>query len=281
MRGGNLSLRVVRDTSGKSFAAQQDFSGALRVIRPHYLDDSGQVTYTVINPGGAYFGADSYTMDFEVEDAASLLVTTQSATKIYRTPQGPATQDMRVRVGEGATFEYLPDQLIVYREGTYRQKTVVVIEPSSRLVMGEIITPGWSPQGTAFAFDELRMRTELRVASGGAEVPFAVDNMRLIPAASDLGLGVMEGFSHSGQLLLAGPLLSEVAEQLSAAVDQARDSGMSCGITRIGASWANAPTAYSVRSLATSTNAIATLHEQLVSIVRTTEGRGPLVLRKY
>ena len=281
MRGGHLRLRVARDGSGRSFAAQQEFSGALRVIRPHYLDDSGQVTYTVINPGGAYFGADSYSLDFDVEDAASLLVTTQSATKVYRTPQGPAVQRMRVNVGRDATFEYLPDQLIVYREGTYRQESVVVIEPSSRLVMGEIVTPGWSPEGTAFSFDELRMRTELRLAAPGGERPFAVDNLRLIPAAGDLGMGVMEGYSHSGQLIVAGPHLASRADALADAVDTARSPNLHCAISRIGAPWPGAPAAFSIRSLASNTADIAALNAAVVEMCREADGRGPLRLRKY
>lgn len=278
---GQLRLRVAARDDATSYAAGQSFSGALRVIRPHYLDDSGQVTYTVINPGGAYFGADHYCLEFEVEDGASLLVTTQSATKVYRTPQGPAVQRMRVDVGESATFEYLPDQLIVYRAGTYRQESVVVMRPTSRLVLGEIVTPGWSPEGTSFAFDELRMRTEIRLSLQGADVPLAVDNLRLIPAASDLGLGVMEGFSHSGQLLLAGPQLEEVAERLVETVEDSSGPELSCGISRIGAPWQEAPPAFSIRSLATSTAAINELHEAAVNVARAADGRGPLRLRKY
>ncbi|MBA4103208.1 MAG: urease accessory protein, partial [Arthrobacter sp.] len=49
---GRLELRVaVRGQ--RSVAAHQYHQGALRVLRPHYLDDSGQVCYVVVNPGGA------------------------------------------------------------------------------------------------------------------------------------------------------------------------------------------------------------------------------------
>ena len=113
---GQLRLGVA-ERDGRSYAARQFHEGALRVLRPHYLDHSGQVTYTVINPGGAYFGADAYLLDVVVERGASLALTTQSATKVYRTPQGPATQEMTVRLGPGSVLDYVPDQLIVYREG--------------------------------------------------------------------------------------------------------------------------------------------------------------------
>lgn len=40
-------------SAGRSAATHQFHRGALRVLRPHYLDASGQVTYTMVNPGGA------------------------------------------------------------------------------------------------------------------------------------------------------------------------------------------------------------------------------------
>ncbi len=73
---------------GRSVASRQFHEGALRVLRPHYLDESGQVCYVMVNPGGgAYLGSDLFVVDVEVEaGGADLLLTTQSATKVYRTP---------------------------------------------------------------------------------------------------------------------------------------------------------------------------------------------------
>ena len=108
---GVLELRVA--VRGERSAASRQFhEGALRVLRPHYLDDSGQVCYVVVNPGGAYLGADLFVLDVEVQDGADLLLTTQSATKVYRTPGSFAEQRMTVRLGEGARLELMPDQLI-------------------------------------------------------------------------------------------------------------------------------------------------------------------------
>ena len=78
---------VLRQHAGNSL-----LDGALRILKPLHLDGTGQVCYPVINPGGAYFGADRYELALEVGQDASLLSTTQSATKVYRTPQGPARQ---------------------------------------------------------------------------------------------------------------------------------------------------------------------------------------------
>jgi urease accessory protein len=72
---GRLELGVcVR--GGRSVASRQFHEGALRVLRPHYLDESGQVCYVMVNPGGAYLGADLFLIEVEVEAGAELLLTT-------------------------------------------------------------------------------------------------------------------------------------------------------------------------------------------------------------
>ena len=160
------------------------------MLRPHYLDRSGQVTYTVINPGGAYFGADAYLLDVAVDRDASLALTTQSATKVYRTPQGPASQEMTVRLGPGAVLEYVPDQLIVYRGGSYIQRTRVDMDPAASLLLAEVVTPGWSPSGESFAYDELRMRTEVWVLPPGAPASSAAPEGAPAPPEAQVGKGV-------------------------------------------------------------------------------------------
>ena len=152
---------------------------------------------------GLILGADLYVIDVEVGDGAKLLLTTQSATKIYRTPGSFAEQRMTLRLGEGAQLELAPDQLIAYREASYRQNTHITLTPSSSLVMAEVITPGWSPDGASFRYEELRLRTEIHVEAGGGTELLALDNLLIRPSLNDVtGMGFMEGRSHLGSLVV-------------------------------------------------------------------------------
>ncbi|NLZ58116.1 MAG: urease accessory protein UreD [Corynebacterium sp.] len=146
-------------------------------IRAHYLDDSGQVYYTIINPGSAYFGGDDYHFKVQIEDNASLLLTGQSATKIYKTPENYSLQDFDVELRHGAVFEYIPDQLIAYEDAIYAQYMNVKMDPTASLLTVEIITPGWAPDGSLFRFDEVRMRTAVQ----GGENLTVVDNLPMPP----------------------------------------------------------------------------------------------------
>ncbi|MFJ4262800.1 urease accessory protein UreD [Paenarthrobacter nicotinovorans] len=275
---GRLELGVsVR--GGRSVASRQFHEGALRVLRPHYLDESGQVCYVMVNPGGAYLGADLFLIEVEVEDGADLLLTTQSATKVYRTPGSFAEQRMSVRLGEGSRLELLPDQLIAYREASYRQNSHISLHPTSCFVMAEVITPGWSPDGAVFRYEEVRLRNEIRVeAENGAQL-LALDNLLIRPPLNDVsGLGFMEGFSHLGSLVVVDPRvdqgLADRLHELTRGFDAY--TGVSLTATIAGT------TGLVLRSLSNSTEELNTLLGACTSFLRERwYGQAPLNLRKY
>ncbi|MFQ4150207.1 urease accessory protein UreD [Arthrobacter sp. LAPM80] len=196
---GTLSLDIDRRES-RSIAVRQFHDGALRILRPHYLDNSGQVCYVVINPGGAFLGGDKYLIEVSVADGADLLLTTQSATKVYRTPRDRAEQHMHVRLEGRARLELLPDPLIVYREASYGQVTCVDMDPTASLVMAEVVTPGWSPDGRLFRYDEIRMRNEISI--GGRLT--VLDNLLIRPGTGSPvdSSCFMQHYTHLGSLLV-------------------------------------------------------------------------------
>ncbi len=275
---GRLEL-LITERRGKSIASRQFHQGALRVLRPHYLDDSGQVCYVVVNPGGAYLGADLYVVDVEVGDGARLLLTTQSATKIYRTPGSFAEQRMTLRLGDGAQLELAPDQLIAYREASYRQNTHITVRPSSSLMMSEVITPGWSPDGASFRYEELRLRNEIRVETGSGTELLALDNLLVRPPLNDVtGMAFMEGFSHLGSLIVVDPRVDQaLADELHVAT-QAHDAYTGISLTGSVAG----TTGLIVRSLANSTEELARLLGACTALLRHNwNGQDPLNLRKH
>ncbi len=275
---GHLEL-VIDERGGRSVASHQHHRGALRVLRPHYLDESGQVCYVLVNPGGAYLAADLYVIDVQVRDGARLLLTTQSATKIYRTPGSYAEQRMRLRLGESAQLELAPDQLIAYRDASYRQNTHITLRPSSSLVMAEVVTPGWSPDGTAFRYEELRLRTEIHVETGEDGGLLALDNVLIRPATGAVcGMAFMEGYSHLGSLIVVDPRVDQVlADELhELALSHDAYTGISLTATMLGTA------GLVLRSLSNSTEQLHRLLTDATALLRERwYGQAPLNLRKY
>src|ERR1051325_2274100 len=92
---GTVHLNV-EDRKGKTVAKNVYFQGAFKVMRPIYHDNSGQVCYYLLNPGGGYLDGDRYQMKVHLDEKAKLTLTTQGATKIYKTPKSFAYQETEI-----------------------------------------------------------------------------------------------------------------------------------------------------------------------------------------
>ncbi|PSS45468.1 urease accessory protein [Arthrobacter woluwensis] len=287
---GELRLRL-EARNGRSVVAGQFHSGALRMLRPLYPGDGarpaaqrtteedgqvGQVLVTAINPGGGYLGGDRYVFGAELGADTSLLLTTQSATKVYRTPQGPARSRQEFRLEAGARLESVPDALIAYQAASYHQDTEVRMHPSASLALAETVTQGWAPDGTPFRFDEVSLRTRVHVGDRLA----VSDNLLLRPDQGGTARLMLGGHSHLATLLVVDPRAEDDAvqrlrEELGVLFPPA-SSGALLGITRL------AVPGFVLRALTGSTqSAEAVLHRALDWMRREWHGQPPVDLRKY
>lgn len=272
---GRLQLRTARRADGRTVAAEQFSSGALRVLRPHYQDASGQALITVVNPGGGFLGADRYVVEYDGGPGSSALLTTQSATKIYRTPQGPARQHTKVRLAAGALLESVPDQLIAYRDAQFVQRTDVDLHPEACYFAAEVITPGWSPDAEPFTYQEVRLHTIIRC--GGT--PLLWDNLVLRPGTTDpRDLGWLEGRSHCASVVVAGPGVDRRC------LDLIRELVDGFAGVRVGASLLSRP-GLVLRALGQDTGTLTELIRQVGTVIRAEAwpGNAPSSwdLRKY
>lgn len=271
-RTGELRLGVER-RSGRSVIASQLHAGALRVLRPHYPDGSGQPVLALVNPGGGYLGGDRYRIDAGIARSAGLTLTTQSATKVYRTPQGHARMEQRFVLAAGARLEFLPDSLIAYRGASYQQRTEVVMHRTSSLVLAEIVTHGWSPDGASFAFDRISLGTRVTVSDELA----VMDRLLLEPGRGGTGRLMLAGYSHLASLLVIDPRCDDTAVAELREVLDVRDAEPDrlIGITRL-----RVP-GFALRVLTRSTPQAAAILVTAVDWTRATwHEQPPLALRK-
>jgi urease accessory protein len=187
---------------------------------------------------------------------------------------------MSIRLGEGARLELMPDQLIAYREASYRQRTAVTLRASSSLVMAEVVTPGWSPDGAAFRYEEVRLRNEIWVETDhGARELLALDNLLIRPPSVEIsGLGFMEGYSHLGSLVVVDARVDqELADELHR-VTSGNDALTGISLTRTVGGTAGLV----LRSLSNSTGELNRLLTACTNLLRERwHGQEPLNLRKH
>ncbi len=226
---GSLTLDL-EERLGKTVAKRVYFQGAFKVMRPIYADDTGQVCYYLLNPGGGYLDGDRYKMEISAEEGSKVTLTTQSATKVYKTPKGYAYQETEINLKKGSYLEYLPDPLIAYENAHYKQKNIVHMERGATFLYTDIVTPGWSPSGEQFSYDTIQLMTEI-YWNGKLGV---YDHIKLVPKQQNIsGFGFMEGFTHLGSMIVVSEQMdNELLEALYEAI-QSDTSDFSFGISAL------------------------------------------------
>ncbi|MDR4887818.1 urease accessory protein UreD [Fredinandcohnia sp. QZ13] len=261
------------ERNGKTVAKNVYFQGAYKVMRPIYHDDSGQVCYYILNPGGGYLDGDRYQLKISLEKQAKLTLTTQSATKIYKTPKTHAYQETEINLKEGSCLEYIPDPLIGYQDARYKQKNVIRMEKGTTLLYSDIITPGWSPDGEKFSYDILQLINEVYMENELV----VYDHIKLNPAMRNMEeMGLMEGYSHLGSLLVIDEKANHtLLDRLYQAIDTNTKE------YKVGLSTLPIP-GFTVRVLANKTQTIENIFSEFHHIIsQEWFNKTPSLLRKY
>jgi urease accessory protein len=166
-------------------------------------DAADVLSVYLLSPTGGVVDGDHYQFDLCLEAGTHALVTTQAATKVYRTPTDGATQQARITVGEGATLELLPDALILFAGADYAQETQITLAPGALLMLHEIVMPGRLARGEVLAFRRFRSRLTVRDQAG----LLLVDAVDYAPDPGDAARpGLLDGGPCWGSWYLLGDL---------------------------------------------------------------------------
>jgi urease accessory protein len=171
------------------------------VVRAFALPESGALVH-LHNVSGGVLAGDRLALDVDVEAGAAAQITTTGATRLYRHRAGAANSEQRSRfsVGDGGLLEYLPDVVIPYAGSRHLQRTEVRLGRGSTLFWWEILAPGRLAAGERFAFERLRIQTE--VCAG--QRPILREDFLLQPAQRDLAaMARMFEYSHTVSLCAA------------------------------------------------------------------------------
>ncbi|MBM7599813.1 urease accessory protein [Virgibacillus halotolerans] len=258
---------------GRTVAKNVYFQGAFKVMRPVYHNNYSYPCYYLLNPGGGYLDGDTYRMSVSLDEEAQLTLTTQSSTKVYKTPKSYVYQETEFHLKKNSYLEYLPDALIAYENAKYVQKNIVHMEKGATLLYSDIVTPGWSPEGKQFSYDTLRLKSEIYMDNELV----AFDHIKLQPEQQHMtGLGFMEGYTHLGSFIVIGEKTNEaLLDRLYEAI-QEDSSDFAFGLSKL------AVPGFTVRIMANRTQIIeriiTTCHQIICDEWYQTK---PSFLRKY
>jgi urease accessory protein len=159
---GHLHLVCDADARGETRLRHQSFRAPIHLSKPHR--DEGSLVLNIANPTAGFFAGDRLTVDVSVERGARLVLTAPGASRVHAMDEGHAAVRQGFRVADGGSLETWPELLIAQRGARYWQRTVIELEPGAELLFFERLAPGRTAMGEVFAFTELRLDTDLRVA---------------------------------------------------------------------------------------------------------------------
>ncbi len=159
---GHLSLRAARRAHGRTVLDAQSFRAPYHLSKPYWDAEARVLLVQVVNPTAGILSGDRLESDIAVNEDAALLVTTPSASRVFKMRDGSAECRQRFSVAPGAWLEVWPEPLVPYRGSTYRQRTSVSLERGSELFFVDQLMPGRVAHGEAWEWKKLMLEIDVR-----------------------------------------------------------------------------------------------------------------------
>ncbi len=158
---GALTLLLEQDQErGKTVVKEQYSKIPLFTQRALYLEESlpSMAYIYIMSPSGGILQGDRYRMDIVLKNKACAHITTQGATRVYRMERNYATQIVNVVVDEGCYLEFVPDQIIPFRDSRFYQTVNLKVHDNGTMIYSEMIVPGRVASGESFQYDICYMK---------------------------------------------------------------------------------------------------------------------------
>jgi len=229
---GILHLKLERDpATGKTVIKEQYCRVPLFIQRAIYLEDTlpAMAYIYIISPSGGILEGDRYRTDITLGKNALAHVTTQGATRIYKMENNYGTQMVNIKVDEGGYLEYIPDQIIPFRNSRFYQDVELIVHEKATIIYSEIIVPGRVASGEKFQYDICYIKTIAKNQSGKSRF---MDIVKLDPKKEDLTAGgILGNYEVLGTIYIVTreqylkELLNEINEKIKKFEIKGRLSG--------------------------------------------------------
>ncbi|MFI5416739.1 MAG: urease accessory protein UreD [Nitrososphaerales archaeon] len=160
-KNGKLKIILDVDPSGRTRIKEKESTFPLSVQKEIYYDQflpNMTHVYMVSSSGGILQG-DKYAIDIILEKGALAHITTQGATRIYGMNASNAIQVVNVSLDDGAYLEFIPDQIIPYKNSRFYQEINFKVHDNATMIYSEIVSPGRTGMGEIFDYDICYLRS--------------------------------------------------------------------------------------------------------------------------
>ncbi len=215
---GALKLLLERDQAREKTVVKEQYSKIpLFTQRALYLEETlpSMAYLYIISPSGGILQGDRYRMDIVLRKKASVHITTQGATRVYRMERNYATQIINAEVDDGCYLEFIPDQIIPFRDSRFYQTINLNVHDNGTMIYSEIIVPGRVASGESFQYDICYMKA---LAKNQKNLLRFIDIAILEPKRHDLQtMGILGKFDviSSTYILTKTEYIKELKDQIN------------------------------------------------------------------
>ena len=159
---GILRLKLEKDSASGNTVIKEQYSRVpLFVQRALYLEDTlpAMAYVYIVSPSGGILQGDRYQIDIKLGNNTFAHVTTQGATRIYKMEKNYASQTININLEEESYLEYIPDQIIPFRNSRFYQEVNLNVHDNATMIYSEVIVPGRVASGEAFEYDICYIKT--------------------------------------------------------------------------------------------------------------------------
>jgi len=157
---GHLHLTASVDAAGRTYISAQSFRAPLHMSKPH--TEEGALIVNIVNPTAGLFDGDEVEMHARVEPGARLVLTSPSASRVYRARSDKAARVCQeIEVAAGGCAEFIPELFIPQAGARYHQQTALRVAPGGQLLYCEWLAPGRVARGETFQYEELLWDTDV------------------------------------------------------------------------------------------------------------------------
>ncbi|QCK87286.1 urease accessory protein UreD [Phreatobacter aquaticus] len=202
----------------------QEAALRLRMPKP---ERGGPLEVVIINTAGGLTGGDRFDLSIDAGPQTRAVVTTQAAEKVYRSSGDKGRFHTTIKVGEGASLDWLPQEAILFDGSALDRRLDVTMATDSTFLAVEAVVFGRLARGEtvdrAFLFDRWRIRRGGRlVYAEGLAVEGDLADQIARKAAAGAGLAI-------ASVVLASPDAETKLEALRAVLDAAAADDVESG----------------------------------------------------
>lgn len=210
--------------AARTYLRQWRHEGPLLVQRALHPEPGGVCHSYVLHPPSGLVGGDELFLAARLRENTKVLLTTPAATKFYRSAGPTAQLTQSLRVANGASCEWLPQENLLYDGARVRVRTRVELTAAARFFGWEIACFGRPACAEAYTHCAADLGFELWREGH----PLVLERLRSGGEAPVRGAG-LRGHAVSGSLLATG------ADRVDLDCARAVDAGsILAGVTLLG-----------------------------------------------